>query len=130
MIQYFDRFTTYNFFDYGALNVFFNQVYTSVLNAFDADTLQNALIIDGAVAAAIQKVPNVGSIDYITVSICSLPVYNYLAGWISSLPVTDIIYAENRIDVKVLGYIVRFVVTGPLPYLMINEVSIRDKNCM
>ena len=76
---YYDNFSQLNVFEDQRLNVFFNQLFTSLVNTFNDSQVKQNLIVDGKVALILQEVENIPSkFTKIELSTSDPEIFRYL----------------------------------------------------
>jgi len=126
-IIYFDGFTAGNVFSYGALNAFFNRMYTCLGNAYKLDF--SKIIIDGAVARVMLDAKQEEKVQYIEVTITSEEMYRFLCATVFSLGIDNAKKTDGFLQINVLGYVIKVTLSyTAVPYVVLHGIAFRNKN--
>lgn len=87
MTIYYTLFSVYQVFQDARLNVFFNQMFTFLINVFGEERVINNLIIDGKISLLLQDGPSPLKYSRIELSTNDIELYKYL---LSSAKMLDI----------------------------------------
>lgn len=98
-INYYSKFSENVVFDNPTLNVFCNQMFMTLINRLDEDTVTKKLILDGSVALHLQDEP-VTELSKIKFSTNSILIFDTLKNTISSLSANSITLDYNRVVLK------------------------------
>lgn len=109
-IIYYTKFSENEIFSDKQLNVFFNQLYTYIINSKGFDDIEN-LLIDGNVALALQGEPYGKGIDSILLSTNMKSTFDFLKASILSMPIQGYIKSDSELKFKTYSKVVtiRFV---------------------
>jgi hypothetical protein len=127
-IAYYTGFTDNIVFYNGALNVFYNQLYSCLTNAFTTDLVTKNVIFDGAIALELQGTKQ-SKINYVAMLITSEEMYRFLSATIYSLDVSRVEKTPEFLQLHVHGMIIRISLSyRSIPTTEINGLTVRYIN--
>jgi len=127
-IAYYTGFTDNIVFYNGALNVFYNQLYSCLTNAFTTDLVTKNVIFDGAIALELQGTKQ-SKINYVAMLITSEEMYRFLSATIYSLDVSRVEKTPEFLQLHVHGMIIRISLSyRSIPTTDINGLTVRYIN--
>ncbi|MFN7015223.1 MAG: hypothetical protein ACK4ON_13235 [Bacteroidia bacterium] len=96
---YYDYYSKVTIFESAPLNVFFNQLYTSLINVLGETKVRDNLLIDGKVALLLQEQPVPPKYNKIELSTNDLEIFKYLKTNAKILPIKDYTITDGRLVV-------------------------------
>lgn len=128
---YYDYYSKAVIFDKAELNVFFNQLYTSLINVLGEDKVRDNLLIDGKVALLLQEQPVPPKYNKIELSTHDIDIFKYLKTNSKILPIKDYTISDGRIILTTnINYVVyiNYVEKTMATYTHMGLVKVRNQS--
>lgn len=94
---YYTEFSVDPIFQDPRLNVFYNQLYTSLINIFKKIDVAQELVIDGMVALLLQEETPSAKFNKLEISINNREIFNYIKNNSRTLPLKKVQTSDNTI---------------------------------
>lgn len=94
---YYKEFSTEEIFKDARLNVFFNQLYTYLINRFGFDRVQNEFLVDGMVALLMQEETPGPKFNKIEFSTADPEIFKYLKATSKALTLKSVEVSDAKI---------------------------------
>jgi len=128
---YYQKFSQAAVFESAPLNVFFNQLFTALINVLGEKKVTDNLLLDGKVALLIQEVEVPAKLTRLELSTNDLDVFKYLKNNAKILPIKDfkvtdgqLVLITNINHVVYVNYVDKPMVT----FTHKGIIKVRDKN--
>ena len=128
---YYQRFSQAGVFDSAPLNVFFNQLFTGLINVFGQEKVVDNLLLDGKVALLIQEVEVPAKLTTLELSTNDIELFKYLKSNAKMLPIKDHKFSDGRLVlITNINYVVyvNYVDKPMNTFTLKGLIKVRDKN--
>lgn len=97
---YYELFSTVKVFEEPRLNVFFNQLFTGLINSFSEQKITENLIIDGKIALLMQEERDI-PLEFSRIELITndLDIFNYLKANLKLFDIKDYQFTDDEITV-------------------------------
>jgi len=129
MTIYYTLFSVNQVFEDARLNVFFNQMFTFLINVFGEDRVINNLIIDGKISLLLQDGPSPLKYSRIELSTNDIELYKYLLSSAKMLDIKGFKEKKQSIEFELKsGFFIYINYTvSEITILDYNGIKIRSK---